>query len=153
MRSMQYVGLGVFLIALIGFTGCPEPVDVDQERERISEVITEFFQALEEENWELFRESVHQEWKYFSPAGRIHTLDEIMDIFEEGVSDFSVEIEDLSIRISWDGSMGWATFTSEIQHMMQEEHIEEYGLSTMVLERENDRWVIIHLHVSVRTEE
>jgi len=153
MRRMHYVGLGVFLIALIGFTGCPEPVDVDQERERISEVVTEFFQALEEENWELFRELVHQEWKYFSPTGRIHTLDEIMDIFEERVSDLSVEIEDLSVRISGDGNMGWATFTSEVHHMMQEEHIEAYGLSTMVLERENDRWLIIHLHVSVRTEE
>jgi len=152
MRRMHYVGLGVFLIALIGFTGCPEPVDVDQEREHVSEVITEFFQALEEENWELFRERVHQEWKYFSPTGRIHTLDEIMAIFEESVSDFSVEMEDLAVRISGDGSMGWATFMSEVHHMMQEEHIEYHGLSTVVLEREDDRWLIIHLHVSVHTE-
>ncbi len=36
MRRMHYVGLGVFLIALIGFTGCPVPVDIDRERERIS---------------------------------------------------------------------------------------------------------------------
>lgn len=146
----------VVLALLIGFTGCPEepePIAVDLERDRISEVIDSFLQALEEKNWEAFRETVHQEWRYFSPTGAISTLDEYTQIFDEIITDFSVELDDLSIHISGDGTMAWTTSVSETHYLVEEDYIEEHGLDTAVLVQENGQWLIIHLHRSVRPEE
>jgi Tol biopolymer transport system component len=88
------------------------------ERERIVAVIAAFARAREEANWNALRETVHPEWKAVSPSGRVYSLEEYIRGMAS-LSDLQVEMFDTSVRVSADGSMAWATFTSELRHHYQ----------------------------------
>jgi hypothetical protein len=59
------------------------------------------------------------------------------------LSDLQVEMFDTPVRVSADGSMAWARFTSELRYHYQGENHVEQRLDTLVLEKVGDRWLIV----------
>jgi ketosteroid isomerase-like protein len=56
--------------------------------------------------------------------------------------------EDLAVHYA--GNLGWVTTTWKFEiHLKNGEKIQEEGRGTFVLQRANDKWLVVHDHISI----
>ncbi len=138
----------IFLTAI----GCnnvedmPDRDELEAEKEKIENVLVTFFRAINEKDWQLFEETVRLDWKYYDSGGNIFTHDEFIDA-TENITEYEAEVTELEIHFSDDMSMAVVGYQGETVYRVNDEVRDFYGFRTTVLNKENDRWVIIHHHL------
>ena len=56
------------------------------------------------------------------------------------------KLDDLRVRVN--GNAAWASFTYNFEADVQDRHIVSQGVGTMVLEKREGRWLIVHSHTT-----
>ena len=154
---MRYISmmLGVVFLAM---NACTEVVDLDAEKAAVKAVLDSYVKSVMGEDMELYAENVaHDEamvnfGAFGAPIIGWEVLRQVMDAQNEILSGTKIDVSDVVIHVSGDGKLAWATCSWKLTAMLGEEPIELPIRCTWVLEKREDRWLIVHFHKSMPAE-
>ena len=131
---------------LLPITGCTVApgVDVDAEKSRISSVVLQAYTGIEHQNWPELGQLVVEDWSLYT-MGQRQDLPTVRDFFAQHITDQSISVTDLDIRVSGDGSLAWASFKEQSEYHFDGDPVRETALGTALLQREFDEWKMVNL--------
>lgn len=150
--------IGILFISILFAFGCQktqEPVDIEAEKAQIKEVLDIYVKSVEEEDMELYAQNVAHDPEMVNYGGfgdpiiGWDALKKVMEGQNEALSETKITVSDLKIHLSEDGKFGWATCLWDLKAIMGENPIELPVRCTWILEKKENRWIIIHFHKSM----
>lgn len=151
MRYMSMM-LGVVFLAM---SACTEVIDLDAEKTAVKAILDSYVKSIMDEDMELYAENIaHDEamvnfGAFGAPIIGWEALKQVMDAQNETLSETKIDVSDVTIHVSGDGKLAWATCLWKLTAMLGEEPIEFPIRCTWVLEKREDRWLIVHFHKSM----
>ena len=147
----------LFAFTTLLFNGCAQNIGINAEQAKVKSVLSQFFKSIELEDMELHSKVMAHDndmvnfgtdaaehyvgWEAWKKAhiAQWDALDEI-----------KITSKDLVVRIHRSGEVAWFSDVTDWELTDQNESMSFKGLRfTGVLEKRNDNWVIVQIHVSV----
>ena len=144
-------------ILLFLLSSCRAPLNIRAERQRVLKTVEAFDNAFIREDRDLFLTAItaQPELIAFGAAkGERHlSRQALIDAYDREVASTSILRLDrtpLAVRFSPDGQVAWVVclVTGEVQFGEQTVTIPNIR-STIVLEKQQGRWAIVHTHTSI----
>ena len=143
---------------LLAFCGCAPKTDVQADKAAVRAIVDSLMIATETDNFDLFARIVsHSPDNVFygtDSAERFVGYESFIDATRRQCA--SVEpgsqftLRDVVVSISTDGDAAWVSYLADWKGKVQGQPFTLIGArSTVVLEKQNSRWNIVHAHVSV----
>lgn len=146
---MKKINFILFITAAMMTLSC------QQHETAIEVILNSYVASIENEDIELFRKIVAHEAEmvhFGSGAGaRIVGYDafiKTMQAQHSALSETKITISDVTIKISANGSIGWATSLWNVKATTAGKSIDVSLRCTWVLEQRGSQWVIVHSHTS-----
>jgi uncharacterized protein (TIGR02246 family) len=150
---MRFTALATgWLAAVLAFSLVPAAFAQGREDAAVREVLTKYSAAVERADLEAI--------------GKLWANDDSVIVIENGhanhgwadyrdhhlgpelkaMKNTKLNFTDIKVRLA--GDTAWATFKYTISADLKERHVEGNSLATAVLEKRDDRWLIVHWHSS-----
>lgn len=150
---MKYIAillLGMFL------AGC-EVVEVDTAAETaaVNAVLDSYVKAVLDEDMETYSKNVAHDAAmvnfggFGGPINGWAALEDVMEQQNVALSETHIDVSDLKIHVSPDGTLAWATCLWTLSAKMGEDPITLPLRCTWILEKREGSWVIVHFHKSM----
>lgn len=142
-------------LALILIMGCQPRVDIEAEREEVNAVLDAYVTSVETEDMELYGKNVAHDPEmvnfggFGDPIVGWDALKKAMEGQNSALSQTKITVSDLAIHISDTGKLAWATCLWDFKGMVGENPIELPVRCTWILEKRENRWIILHFHKSM----
>ncbi|MFB0561422.1 MAG: nuclear transport factor 2 family protein, partial [Candidatus Lokiarchaeia archaeon] len=133
----------------------PGPVDIEAERAQVKALLGSYVASVESEDMELYARNVSHDAAMVNfgamgePIVGWAALMEVMMGQNAALSETEIDVSDMVIHVSEDGKFAWATSLWNLKAVMGENPVELPVRCTWILEKQENRWVIIHFHKSV----
>jgi ketosteroid isomerase-like protein len=145
-------------LLLLTFCSCAPKADIQAEKAAVRAIIDSLKTASETNNSDILARIVsHSSDNVFfgtDSAERWVGYESIIDAFKRTIA--SVEpgsqmtLRDVVVGVSSDGDAAWVSYLTDWKGKSQGQPFEFYGLrGTAVLEKQNGKWNIVHVHASV----
>lgn len=155
MRNLLRGLLAIWLLFALSCARAPVPVDIEAERAQVRAVLESYVASVESEDMELYSQNVAHDpgMVNFGAMGEPivgwAALIEVMIGQNVALSETQIDVSDMVIHVSEDGKFAWATCRWNLTAVMGEKPVELPVRCTWILEKPEDRWIIIHFHKSV----
>ena len=132
-----------------------KPVDIEAEKTQIVSVLNSYVTSVENEDMELYAQNMAHDSDMINFGGfgdpiiGWDALIETMKGQNASLSETEINMSDLKIHVWEDGKSGWATCLWNLKAIMGENPIELPIRCTWILEKRDNRWIIVHWHKSM----
>ena len=133
----------------LGLNACGSRVDMAAEEANVREVITDYFAAAESQDWDAAADVVSSDYVIVTHMGAAMDLAGIRQFFADHITDHTIAIRNITVTVSGDGSMAWATFDEDTQYNFDGAPMDEHALFTAVLENGSDGWKLMHVQRTI----
>ena len=144
------------LLAIILSVSCgPQKADIEAEKAAVKTVLDQYVTSVEREDMDLYAKNVAHDPKmvnfggFGDPIVGWDALKKVMEGQNEALSETKITVTDLVIYVSETGTLAWATCLWNLKAIMGESPMELPIRCTWVLEKRDNRWVIVHFHKSM----
>lgn len=155
MKRLLIILWTIGFLSILSCQKAPEPVDIEEEEAQIKAVLESYVTSVENEDMELYAQNMAQDADMINfggfgdPIVGWDALKEIMEGQNAALSETKINVSDLKIHVSEDGKFGWATCLWDLKAMMGENPIDLPVRCTWILEKRDNRWIIVHWHKSM----
>jgi uncharacterized protein (TIGR02246 family) len=159
---MKKILIGVLFLGILFITSCEKrvpPVDIEAEKANINSVLENYVKSVENEDMNLYAQTMahDSEMVNFGSSGEpIIGWDALKKAIEgqnAALSETKIDVSDMKIHVGEDGKFGWATCLWNFQAKIGENAIKLPVRCTWILEKRENRWIIVRFHKSVATTE
>jgi uncharacterized protein (TIGR02246 family) len=150
---MKYIVVALVVMFLVGCETAK--VDVAAETAAVSAVLDSYVKAVENEDMEAYGKNVAHDAAmvnfggFGDPIYGWAALEDVMEQQNAALSETHIDVSDLRIHISPDGTLAWATCLWTLGAKMGENPVTLPVRCTWVLEKREGSWVIVHFHKSM----
>ncbi|MFQ6084120.1 MAG: YybH family protein [Candidatus Aminicenantia bacterium] len=155
MKKFLICFLSIGFLSVLSCQKAPTPVDIEAEKALIKAVLESYVKSIEDEDMELYAQNMahNPEMVNFGGFGDPiigwDALKKAIKGQNEALSETKITVSDLKIHVSEDGKFGWATCLWDLKAIMGENPIELPIRCTWILEKQENRWIIVHWHKSM----
>lgn len=162
MRNARFFRWGLAALAL-GLVGCGggqalhevdaaeamvPKVDLEKERVAVRQVIDEFYDAAEQQDWDRISALMTDDFRLFADGATVFTKKPYLEILEsEDLGVLEMALNDLEIHVASGGDTAWCTFNGYFKHS---EELEVETAETLIFVKQEGAWKILHSHASVK---
>jgi uncharacterized protein (TIGR02246 family) len=145
----------IMVLALMLASCCEQKADIEAEKTQVKAVLDSYVASVEAEDMNLYAQNVAHDpamvnfGGFGDPIVGWDALKKVMEDQNASLSETKITSSDLAIHVSETGKLAWATCLWRLQAMMGENPIDLPVRCTWVLERRDNRWVIVHFHKSM----
>lgn len=147
-----------YIVILLGMflAGCEiAKVDTAAETAAVNSVLDNYVKAVLDEDLTTYSKNVAHDATmvnfggFGGPINGWSALEDVMEQQNAALSGTHINVSDLRIHISPDGTLAWATSLWTLEAMMGEDAITLPLRCTWILEKREGNWVIVHFHKSM----
>ncbi len=134
---------------------CQQKADMEAENAEIKAVLDSYVTSVEIEDMDLYSQNVAHDpdmvnfGGFGDPIMGWDALKKVMEDQNAALSETEITVSNLAIHVSDTGKLAWATCLWNLNAMMGENAVELPIRCTWVLEKRDNRWVIVHFHKSM----
>jgi uncharacterized protein (TIGR02246 family) len=156
MKNLMVFFWGVVFLALIS---CSGSADVGVEEGKIQAVLDQYVESVNALDPEfylgIYAHDDDMVIYHAIPNVRYIGFQELKEAIEEGLPQYDsayVSYRDVRIKIHNSGKVAWLTCYLDTDFVYQGEHSRSEGTRvTMILEKRNNIWLVVHVHASFAT--
>ncbi len=126
--------------------------DIESEKAKIKTVLTEMWDAIENEDVEKYASYIHKDFTQFGetdPVLKIGKKVEINGIHEWVASSSNIHTDMLKPRVTIKDDVAWITYYWSDSGITNEKKFASRGKSTRIFVKENGKWLCIHGHYTL----
>jgi len=152
---MKKIPILFVVLTIMLVMSCQQAVDMETEKTAIRAVLDNYITSVENEDMELYGKNVAHDAEmvnfgaFGDPIVGWEALEKLMVGQNEVLSQTKITASDVSIQIVPSGKFALATSLWNFKAMMGEDPVEWPVRCSWVLEKRENRWVIIHFHKSI----
>ena len=152
---MKKIPILFVVLTIMLVMSCQQAVDIETEKTAIRAVLDNYITSVENEDMELYGKNVAHDAEmvnfgaFGDPIVGWEALEKLMVGQNEVLSQTKITASDVSIQIVPSGKFALATSLWNFKAMMGEDPVEWPVRCSWVLEKRENRWVIIHFHKSI----
>jgi len=155
----------VLVLAIAVGSGCQQKVevkteeavkvDIEAEKTAITTLLEDYVRSVENGDMNLYAQNVSHDTDmvdfgaFGDPIVGWDALKKVMEDQNAALSKTKIDVSDQAIHLCESGKLAWATCLWDFKTMMGENPVELPVRCTWVLEKRDNRWVIVHFHKSV----
>lgn len=152
---MKKIPILFVVLTIMLVMSCQQAVDIETEKTAIRAVLDNYITSVENEDMELYGKNVAHDAEmvnfgaFGDPIVGWEALEKLISGQNEVLSQTKITASGVSIQIVPSGKFAWATSLWNFKAMMGENPVEWPVRCSWVLEKRENRWVIIHFHKSI----
>ncbi len=152
MTKWTMLVLGIVFLAI---SACTEMVDIEAEKAAIKVILDNYVISIQKEDMELYGKNVAHDTMmvnygaFGAPIVGWNGLKKVIEGQNEALSGITIGVSAPDIHVSETGKLAWATCLWNFTAMMGENSVALPVRCTWILEKRENRWVIVHFHKSV----
>lgn len=153
---MKTVMAALMLAALVLLASCgPQKLDIEAEKAAVKAVLDQYVTSVENEDMNLYAQLVAHDAEmvnfggFGDPIVGWDALRKVMEGQNAALSQTKITVSDLAIHVSETGTLAWARCLWNLKATMGDTPADLPIRCTWVLEKREDRWVIVHFHKSM----
>jgi ketosteroid isomerase-like protein len=150
----RWVGVGLFLFGMV-FGGCSSAVDPLTEISEVKVLVDRLRIAQEKEDMTALSALFAQEDDLvlfgIGESERYVGWEAVKGMYQgqmDTIDGLTITISDQSIKVSKGGMAAWVTSLDRLQGKAGENQFHINVKNTVVLEKRNGKWLIVHIHMS-----
>jgi ketosteroid isomerase-like protein len=147
----------LILLVILGTAGTPSidtratSVDPAAESVKVRKVLDQFFGAAKTRDWDAAANFMATDFElYTDGASAFSKQDYVKVLKEDDMVLASMELRDMEIRVSSDGTMAWCKYRGLFKSISQNHPSDVETAETLIFKREGDQWKITRAHVSLK---
>jgi len=152
MRELSIIFVALVIVLAVS---CQQAVDIEGAKNDIRAVLNNYITSVENEDLESYGKNVVHDPEMMNfgafggPIVGWEALEKLIEGQNQALSQTRITASDVSIRIGPCGELAWATSLWNFKAMMGEQGVEWPLRCSWILEKRENRWVIIHFHKSI----
>ena len=152
---MKKILVVIVTLALILAASCEQKADIEAEKTQVKALLDSYVASVEAEDINLYGQSVAHDpamvnfGAFGDPIVGWDALKKVIEDQNVALSETKITATDLEIHVSEKGKLAWVTCQWKLEAMMGENRIDLPVRCTWVLEKRDNRWVIVHFHKSM----
>ena len=143
------------IFGVVGVTGCSNHVDPLTEISEVKVVLDRLYIALQKEDMTALSALFAHDEKIvvfgLQEGERYVGWEAVKDMFQkqmDSTEGMQTSLADQKINVSKDGKASWVSSSNHTTGQVRGETVEMNYRSTVVLEKSDGKWVIVHIHMS-----
>ena len=137
------------IISLLMIINCNKKFYVEKEKQVVQEHAAAFYNALENGDFEMTKKYLADDWELFIQANR-YSKEKWLQFFEEAFAPAgNVKISINNSAWSVSPTMAWYKADESWEMGLHNQLSKRHFLTTIIWEKRNDQWQIVHAHHSL----
>lgn len=125
--------------------------DAAAESVRVRQVVDQFFSAAKKRDWDAEAELMSKDFELYTDGASGFSKEAYLKVLKEDDMQLaSMELRDMEVRVSSDGTMAWCKYRGLFKATIQKQPTTLETAETLILKREGEQWKITHAHVSLK---
>jgi len=153
--SMRKVYVLFLALALMLTVSCQQKADIEAEKAKVKVVLDEYVTSIENEDMDLYAKNFAPDPQmvnfggFGAPIAGWDALKKVIEDQNAALAETKITVSDLAIHVSETGNLAWATCLWNLKAIMGGNPVELPVRCTWILEKRDNRWIIVHFHKSM----
>ena len=132
----------IILILLISCGSKQGETDLEQEKEKIHHVLTEFFNSLADRDWDKYRSHTTEDM-ILVEHGLLWNSDSLINAMENTFGNYTIKYSFDFIKTHVDGNTAWTVYRNQGNAKSEERDMQFNWIETVIFTKKNGEWKII----------
>lgn len=132
----------IVLLLLIACSSKQNEIDLKLEKEKIHEVLRDFFQAIDDHDWDKLKSLTTEDF-ILVEHGLLWNNDSLINTVEKSWADFELKYSLDNIRTHVDGNSAWTVYRNHLIAKNEEREVQIHWIETVIFTKENGKWKMI----------
>jgi uncharacterized protein (TIGR02246 family) len=153
---MKKAVFALLVVAVMLVAGCcRQQANIEAEKSAVKAVLDQYVASIENEDMDAYARLVANDpdmvnfGGFGEPIMGWDALKQTIEGQNAALSETKITVGHMNIHVSETGTLAWATCLWNLKAKMGENPIELPIRCTWILEKRNNRWVIVHFHKSM----
>ena len=141
----------IILFLLSSCTSKQNEINLKLEKEKIHTVLTGFFQALDDHNWDKLKSLTTEDF-ILVEHGVLWNNDSLINAIENSWADYELNYSLDNIKTHVDGNSAWTVYRNHLIATNEEREVQFHWIETVIFTKENEQWKMIEAQSTMEKE-